>query len=69
VISQLGRFVTIRVDLTESTKEGTRLTEKYSVAVIPTIAFFSPTGELLSEFTINGFTPADEFLSHIKQIP
>jgi len=69
VISELGRFVSIRVDLTESTEEGTRLTEKYSVAVIPTIAFFSPTGELLSEFTINGFTPADEFLSHIKQIP
>ncbi len=69
VISQLGRFVSIRVDLTESTEEGTRLTEKYSVAVIPTIAFFSPSGKLLSEFTINGFTPADEFLSHIKQIP
>ncbi len=61
--------MTIRVDLTESTEEGTRLAEKYSVAAIPTIRFFSPTGELLTEFTISGFTPADEFLSHIKQIP
>jgi len=69
VISELQRFVAIRLDLTEVTEKGKRLTEKYSVAVIPTILFFSSTGELLSEFTINGFTSADEFLSHIKQIP
>jgi thiol:disulfide interchange protein DsbD len=69
VIQALARFVAIRVDLTEVTEEGTRLAEKYGVAAIPTILFLKPTGEVLPEFTINGFTPPDEFLTHIKEIP
>jgi len=65
VIAELGRFVAIKVDLTEITSEGTAAAEKYNVVGLPTFVFIDTNGQQIIR---PGYIPPGRFLQMLESI-
>jgi thioredoxin:protein disulfide reductase len=68
VVSESQRFVTIKVDGTNENDVTDGLYEKFGVKGLPTVAFVSPTGEILDKPRVTGFLKADAFLGEMQKV-
>lgn len=64
VMERASRFVALRVDLTAGAKEeGKRLMDRFKVVGVPTLLFFGPDGEELSELRSVGYIGPDSIIT------
>ncbi len=68
VVSESSRFVNIKVDGTNEVDSVEALYHRFGVQALPTIAFISSEGELLSEPRVTGFLTADKFLAQMHKV-
>jgi thiol:disulfide interchange protein DsbD len=67
VAAELSRFARFKVDLTRSEPRTEALRERYDVAGVPTIAFFSGGGEVTAA-RLTGFEPPPAFLRRLERV-
>ncbi len=67
VVSCAAEFVPVMIDGTEKTPEFERLRKKYKVRGLPAVYFVCPEGDVVSELTLKGFEPADQFLNKMNK--
>ena len=69
VVSQAaeGRFLNIKIDATNSEDALDALLERFGVEGLPTVAFVSPQGEVLTKPRITGFLKPSPFVEQMKQ--
>jgi len=68
VVEEADRFVSIKVDGTEEADSITQLYERFGVQGLPTVAFVSSRGEMLSDPRITGYLEPDRFLAKLKKV-
>lgn len=68
VISESGRFVTVKVDATNSDDALDALMERFGVEGLPTVAFVSSNGELLRAPRVTGFLEPRSFVVEMKKV-
>ena len=65
VIEEMGRFVAIKVDLTEPKAEASATARKYGISVIPTYVFINTQGR---KQVVSGYTPPARFLELLQSV-
>ncbi|MFL5353089.1 protein-disulfide reductase DsbD family protein [Archangium sp.] len=68
VISESGRFVTVKVDATNSDDALDALMERFGVEGLPTVAFISSNGEVLRAPRVTGFLEPRSFVVEMKKV-
>jgi thiol:disulfide interchange protein DsbD len=68
VQAESQRFVTIKVDGTNENDLTDGLYEKFGVKGLPTVAFVSPTGEVLEKPRVTGFMKPEAFLLEMQKV-
>lgn len=68
VIAESERFITIKVDLTESDEKATAIAQKYNVQGFPTLIFIDSEGQWAKENSVIGFVKANKLLESMKQV-
>jgi thiol:disulfide interchange protein DsbD len=68
VISESGRFVTVKVDATNSDDALDALMERFGVEGLPTVAFISSGGEVLRAPRVTGFLEPRSFVVEMKKV-
>lgn len=68
VVSESQRFVTIKVDGTNDHEITDKLYEKFGVKGLPTVAFVSPTGDVLESPRVTGFMDSARFLTEMQKV-
>lgn len=68
VVAEAHRFVTIKVDGTNDHEITDKLYEKFGVKGLPTVAFVSPTGDVLEKPRVTGFLKAEQFLTEMQKV-
>ncbi|MCX6102607.1 MAG: thioredoxin family protein [Proteobacteria bacterium] len=61
-----SRFITLRIDVTESNEINEQILQKYGVLSLPTLVFVSPNGTILKTPRVHGVITAKEFLQILK---
>ncbi|HZH03563.1 MAG TPA: cytochrome c biogenesis protein CcdA [Myxococcaceae bacterium] len=69
VSSELGRFTNIKVDATDTTEVIDALQKRFDIVGLPTVVFFSSTGQVLTEPRVLGFMEAGPFLAELQKVP
>lgn len=69
VVSEAGRFVSVKVDGTEDHAVLDGLYERFGVQGLPTVAFVAPNGEVLTSPRVTGFLPPEKFLAEMQKVP
>lgn len=69
VVSEAGRFVSVKVDGTEDHAVLDGLYERFGVQGLPTVAFVAPNGEVLKSPRVTGFLPPEKFLAEMQKVP
>ncbi|OIN03274.1 protein-disulfide reductase DsbD [Idiomarina sp. MD25a] len=64
----LGEFKKLQIDVTANTAEHKQLLSDYQVLGLPTLLFFSPTGEELKQWRVTGFLDEDAFNEHLQKM-
>jgi len=59
-------FERVMLDMTATTDANTALQKRYAVKGLPAVFFVCPDGEVLNSLTLQGFEPADRFLSKMN---
>lgn len=68
VVAQLKEFALVRLDFTIPDEHSDQVTQRFSVAGLPTILFLDPQGREIPGSRITGFKPAAEFLQHLIKV-
>jgi len=68
VVAESQRFVNIKVDGTNENDQLDTLYARFGVQGLPTVAFVSPTGEILQEPRVAGFLPPDKFVAQMQRV-
>ena len=68
VKAKMNEFVLIRADVTENGDDEKALSKKYGVFGPPAILFFDKDLNVRKAKTIIGFTPPEEFLTHLNNL-
>jgi thiol:disulfide interchange protein DsbD len=68
VVAEAQRFVNIKVDGTQDHEVLDALYERFGVQGLPTVAFVSPTGEVLPSPRVTGFLPPEKFLPEMQKV-
>ncbi len=68
VVAESQRFVTIKVDGTNDHDITDKLYEKFGVKGLPTVAFVSPTGDVLDKPRVTGFLNPEQFLTEMQKV-
>jgi thiol:disulfide interchange protein DsbD len=68
VVTESQRFVTIKVDGTNDHEITDKLYEKFGVKGLPTVAFVSPTGDVLDKPRVTGFLNPEQFLTEMQKV-
>lgn len=68
VQQQMQKMQLIKVDVTKMTRKDQAVLDKFNVLGLPTILFFGPDEQELSQARVTGFMAAAEFASHLQQI-
>lgn len=58
----------LQADVTANNAVDQKLLTEYRVLGLPTVIFFSPDGEEMTEWRITGFKDADAFINHLNQM-
>lgn len=69
VRAELANFVLVKIDCTEETQENTGLQKKYGSKSLPTVAFVTKDGKLLSDLTLYTFEKPEDFLKRLAKVP
>jgi len=67
VVECAAEFVPVMIDGTEKTPDFERLRKKYKVRGLPAVYFVCPAGDVVSDLTLKGFEPADQFLEKMNK--
>jgi thiol:disulfide interchange protein DsbD len=69
VVSELGRFVRVKADLTSAEDATTQaLTKQYAILGVPTLVFIDAKGNETASARLTGFQPADTFLQSAQSV-
>lgn len=68
VISEMNKFVTVKIDATKTTEETNNLFSKYGIVGLPAVIFLDKNGKVIEELTLTGFEKADKFLARLKKL-
>ncbi len=69
VIEVFKQFILVRIDMTDRSDPGNiELQRQYNILSLPSVTFLTPSGEVLSDYTINGFMKVPEFLSILQGV-
>ncbi|MFL5350341.1 MAG: protein-disulfide reductase DsbD family protein [Hyalangium sp.] len=68
VISEAGRFLSIKIDATNSEDALDSLMDRFGVKGLPTVAFVSSQGELLKNPRVTGFLEPEQFTAELKKV-
>lgn len=68
VMSLLKGFTLIRLDLTSPTEADQEIMDRFEVVGLPWIVFLRSTGSQISDTTITGFLPPEEFAHHLSEV-
>lgn len=68
VVAEAQRFVNVKVDGTEDNEALDALYARFGIQGLPTVAFVSPTGEVLSQPRVTGFLPPEAFLREMQKV-
>ncbi|OEY71137.1 protein-disulfide reductase DsbD [Rheinheimera salexigens] len=68
VQAQMEKMQLIKVDVTKMSRKDQAILDKFNVLGLPTILFFTPNEQELSQARVTGFMAAGEFASHLQQI-
>lgn len=63
-----GRFLNIKVDGTNEVDSVEALYKRFGVQALPTVAFVSSQGEILSQPRVTGFLGPEQFLAELKKV-
>lgn len=66
--TEMAKFRLLQIDVTAATDKDQQLLEKFQVLGLPTILFFAPNSDELTQSRITGFMPAAEFVAHLQKI-
>ena len=68
VRAELESMLLLQADVTANNGSDQQLLSEYRVLGLPTVMFFSPDGEEVTDWRITGFKDADAFISHVKRM-
>jgi thiol:disulfide interchange protein DsbD len=68
VAAELERFVRVRIDASSSDAATADLLGRFDVQALPALRFVDPSGALLAEPRVVGFTPADDLSRVLRGI-
>jgi thiol:disulfide interchange protein DsbD len=68
VVQESLRFVTLKVDATESDDEMDRVWQEYRVAGLPAVVFIDSRGQILLGQTVTGFVKPEQMLARMRRI-
>lgn len=69
IMSEAGRFVRLKADLTRTTDASTvALSKKFNVVGVPTIVFLDSNGAEVKDARLTGFEPPDKFLQRMQSV-
>jgi thiol:disulfide interchange protein DsbD len=63
-----SRFLTIKVDGTNELDQVEALYQRFGVQALPTVAFISSSGEILTQPRITGFVEPEKFLAELRKV-
>jgi thioredoxin:protein disulfide reductase len=63
-----SRFLTVKVDGTQELDQVEALYQRFGVQALPTIAFVSSSGQILTEPRVTGFLEAEKFLAELRKV-
>jgi thiol:disulfide interchange protein DsbD len=66
--AESSRFLNIKVDGTQEQEDITALYERFGVQGLPTVAFISSTGDVLTDPRVTGFLEPHQFLMELKKV-
>lgn len=66
--AEMAKFRLLQIDVTAATEKDQQLLEKFQVLGLPTILFFTPSSDEMTQSRITGFMPPAEFVTHLRQI-
>ncbi|MCB2188241.1 MAG: thioredoxin fold domain-containing protein [Deltaproteobacteria bacterium] len=62
------KFFPIKVDVTKGPGQAQGLLERLGVRGVPTVAFLTPQGKYLRQYTLVGFEPPEEFMARLDKV-
>ncbi len=68
VSEELKRFIAIKVDLTDDTKENQEIMKLFNIRGLPQVTFFDSSGNRLEDKKVEEFINKDDFLKRIEDI-
>ena len=68
VQKQLKRFTFIKIDLTENSDDDKELLKHFELFGTPNINFFGKDNQYISEKSLTGFIPPEEFAKHLEGV-
>ena len=68
VQNALSDFKKLQIDVTDNTADHQQLLNRYQVLGLPTLLFFSPNGEELTQWRVTGFLDEDAFNEHLQKM-
>ena len=63
-----NRFLLLKVDATQESKDLDRLIERFQVVGLPTLIFYDERGHIRDDLTLTGFESADQFLDRMNSL-
>lgn len=68
VQTHFGKFVLVRIDVTEGNDADNELLDHFSINGLPSLLFFDTNQAELTQLRVMGFLTADEFAPHLENI-
>jgi thiol:disulfide interchange protein DsbD len=68
VKAEMAKMRLLRIDVTDATPEQQQVLDKFQVLGLPTLLFFSPNGNEMSQSRITGFQGPTEFKAHLTAV-
>ena len=68
VKSEIGRFAMVKVDGTNDHTLLNKLSERFGVQGLPTVAFIDSKGDVLQDPKVTGFLEPDKFVAELKKV-
>lgn len=68
VKAEMAKMRLLRIDVTDATAEQQQVLDKFQVLGLPTLLFFSPNGDEMTQSRITGFQGPKEFKTHLSSL-
>jgi len=68
VVAESARFITLKVDATESDAEMEAIWRDFRISGLPTVVFIDSRGKILHGKSVSGFLAAPEMLVRMQSI-